>query len=59
MSFYLIAAFGGPIVGPLSGSFMAQETTYRWIFWALTIMAGVSFIAGSSRSLISSACASC
>lgn len=51
MSFYLIAAFGGPIVGPLSGSFMAQETTYRWIFWALTIMAGASFIAGSSRSL--------
>lgn len=46
MSFYLIAAFGGPIIGPLSGSFLAAATTYRWIFWLLTIMAGISFIAG-------------
>lgn len=27
MSFYLIAAFGGPIIGPLSGSFLAAATT--------------------------------
>ncbi|KAJ9091619.1 hypothetical protein QFC21_007159 [Naganishia friedmannii] len=47
MSFYLVAAFGGPIIGPLSGSFLAAATTYRWIFWLLTIFSGVSFLAGA------------
>jgi hypothetical protein len=48
MSFYLIAAFGGPIIGPLSGSFLAAATSYTWIFWLLTIFAGVSFLTGTS-----------
>lgn len=47
MSFYLIAAFGGPILGPISGSFLAAATSYTWIFWLLTIFAGVSFVAGT------------
>jgi MFS family permease len=48
MSFYLIAAFGGPVIGPISGSFLAAATTYKWIFWLLTIFAGLSFVAGAS-----------
>lgn len=47
MSFYLVAAFGGPVIGPISGSFLAAATTYKWIFWLLTIFAGVSFVAGA------------
>jgi MFS family permease len=47
MSFYLVAAFGGPIIGPLSGSFLAAATTYKWIFWLLTIFSGVSLVAGA------------
>ncbi|KAJ9095218.1 hypothetical protein QFC20_006695 [Naganishia adeliensis] len=50
MSLYLIAAFGGPIIGPLSGSFLAAATSDTWIFWLLTIFAGVSFCAGAVAS---------
>jgi MFS family permease len=48
MSFYAIAAFGGPVVGPIAGSFLAEATSWRWLFWLLVIFAGISFLAGTS-----------
>lgn len=48
MNFFVVAAFGGPVVGPIAGSFLAQEEGYRWLFWLCLIFSGVCFLAGAS-----------
>ncbi|EPQ26102.1 uncharacterized protein PFL1_06310 [Pseudozyma flocculosa PF-1] len=46
MFIYTCAAFGGPVLGPLCGGFLAGENPeshrWRWIYWLLTILGGVS-----------------
>lgn len=48
MNFFVIAAFGGPVIGPIAGSFLAQEAGYRWIFWLLLCFSGVCLLIGAS-----------
>ncbi|KAF2136055.1 uncharacterized protein K452DRAFT_303075 [Aplosporella prunicola CBS 121167] len=43
---YSLAPLLGPVVGPIAGGFIAQNTTWRWVFYATSIAAGVVSGAG-------------
>ncbi|EMC91832.1 hypothetical protein BAUCODRAFT_152196 [Baudoinia panamericana UAMH 10762] len=34
---YSLAPLIGPAAGPIAGGFIAENTTWRWVFWAVTI----------------------
>lgn len=38
MSLYSLGPLLGPAVGPVAGGFVAQYTTWRWTFWATSIV---------------------
>ncbi|KAF4814993.1 MFS transporter prlG [Colletotrichum siamense] len=40
VSVYSLAPLLGPVLGPAAGGFLAEYAGWRWIFWALCIMAG-------------------
>ncbi|RWA14779.1 hypothetical protein EKO27_g355 [Xylaria grammica] len=50
LSIYSLAPLVGPAIGPIAGAFIAQNTTWRWAFYATTIAdaviqgAGVFFL---------------
>ncbi|KAI0460190.1 major facilitator superfamily domain-containing protein [Xylaria acuta] len=50
LSIYSLAPLLGPAIGPIAGAFIAQNTTWRWAFYATTIAdaliqgAGVFFL---------------
>ncbi|KAJ5595433.1 uncharacterized protein N7459_001641 [Penicillium hispanicum] len=46
VSIYSLAPLLGPAVGPIAGAFVAERTTWRWVFYATSIAAGVIQIAG-------------
>ncbi|KAJ9633931.1 hypothetical protein H2199_009180 [Coniosporium tulheliwenetii] len=37
IAIYSLAPFVGPAVGPIIGGFIAEGTTWRWIFWVVSI----------------------
>lgn len=37
ISIYSVAPLIGPVVGPIAGAWIAQETTWRWVFRSSTI----------------------
>ncbi|TCD61997.1 hypothetical protein EIP91_007637 [Steccherinum ochraceum] len=37
MAIYSLAPLLGPVIGPMAGAWIAQKTTWRWIFWSITI----------------------
>ncbi|KAG9236349.1 MFS multidrug transporter-like protein [Amylocarpus encephaloides] len=41
ISIYSLAPLLGPAVGPIAGGFIAQTTTWRWVFYATTIADGI------------------
>ncbi|KAK2736183.1 hypothetical protein FQN57_000857 [Myotisia sp. PD_48] len=46
IAIYSLAPFIGPAIGPIAGGFIAQFTTWRWIFWSTSIAdAGVQILA--------------
>ena len=43
---YSLAPILGPVIGPIAGGFIAEKTTWRWVFWSTSIVAGVIQAAG-------------
>ncbi|TCD68281.1 hypothetical protein EIP91_011247 [Steccherinum ochraceum] len=45
LAFFTLAPFAGPSIAPLVAGFMATSgVSWRWIFWVLTLFAGVCLI---------------
>lgn len=45
MAIYALCPVLGPSLGPLAGGFIAENTTWRWAFWATTIADAVILVA--------------
>ncbi|KIJ54785.1 hypothetical protein M422DRAFT_200684 [Sphaerobolus stellatus SS14] len=43
---YSLAPILGPVIGPVTGAWVAQLTTWRWIFWSTSIVCGVVQVFG-------------
>ncbi|KAM0450711.1 hypothetical protein ACHAPV_010320 [Trichoderma viride] len=39
MGIYTLAPLLGPVVGPIAGGFIAEYTTWRWVFWSSSVAA--------------------
>ncbi|KAG6816236.1 hypothetical protein H0H87_007563, partial [Tephrocybe sp. NHM501043] len=46
MSVYSLAPLVGPSTGPLVGGWIAERTTWPWVFWSVSIADGLLQIAG-------------
>lgn len=46
IAIYTLAPLLGPIAGPIAGGFIAQTTTWRWVFWATSIAAAAIQLLG-------------
>jgi len=46
ISIYSLAPLIGPAVGPIAGGFIAENTTWRWVFYATTIADALIQITG-------------
>jgi multidrug resistance protein len=45
ISIYSLAPLLGPAVGPIAGGFIAENTTWRWVFWSTSIVdAGIQVL---------------
>ncbi|KAI0639582.1 MFS polyamine transporter [Trametes polyzona] len=43
---YSLAPLLGPAIGPVAGGWIAERSTWRWVFWATSIAAGIVQIFG-------------
>ncbi|KAI0055281.1 MFS polyamine transporter [Artomyces pyxidatus] len=46
IAIYSLAPLIGPVVGPIAGAWIAERTTWRWVFWSTTIADGIVQILG-------------
>ncbi|KAK8030366.1 MFS general substrate transporter [Apiospora arundinis] len=46
MAIYSLAPLLGPSIGPIFGGFIAENTTWRWVFYATSIATGIMQVAG-------------
>jgi len=44
MLVYSFCAFGGPVIGPLTGGFLYVSGNWRWIYYLLAIFAGLNTV---------------
>ncbi|OSD03245.1 MFS polyamine transporter [Trametes coccinea BRFM310] len=42
IAIYSLAPLLGPAIGPVAGGWIAERSTWRWVFWATSIAAGIS-----------------
>ncbi|CDO72952.1 hypothetical protein BN946_scf185007.g6 [Trametes cinnabarina] len=42
IAIYSLAPLLGPAIGPVAGGWIAEKSTWRWVFWATSIVAGIS-----------------
>ncbi|KAF2157531.1 MFS general substrate transporter [Myriangium duriaei CBS 260.36] len=45
MALFSMGPLIGPVAGPIAGAFLAENVSWRWIFWVITIAAGVVCVA--------------
>ncbi|THV00271.1 MFS polyamine transporter [Dendrothele bispora CBS 962.96] len=43
---YSLAPLLGPVVGPIAGAWIAQRSTWRWVFWSTSIVDAAIQVAG-------------
>jgi multidrug resistance protein len=43
MAAFSAAPFVGPAIGPLVGGFLADATSWRWLYWIQLILSGIAF----------------
>ncbi|CAM1508653.1 Fc.00g055010.m01.CDS01 [Cosmosporella sp. VM-42] len=43
---YSLAPLLGPVLGPVAGGFIAQYSSWRWVFWSTSIVAGIVQVTG-------------
>ncbi|EPQ50360.1 MFS polyamine transporter [Gloeophyllum trabeum ATCC 11539] len=41
IALYSLAPLLGPVVGPVAGAWIAERSTWRWVFWSTTIVDGI------------------
>ncbi|CAL8579930.1 hypothetical protein XPA_005661 [Xanthoria parietina] len=41
MAIWAMGPLMGPVIGPVAGGFLSQAKGWRWVFWLITILAGV------------------
>ena len=41
LALYSLAPLLGPTIGPIAGGWIAQRSTWRWVFWSTSIAAGI------------------
>lgn len=46
MGVYTMAPMLGPVVGPIAGAWIADRTTWRWVFWSSSMAAALVQVAG-------------
>ena len=46
MALFSLAPLLGPSIGPIMGGFIAENTTWRWVFYSTSIATGVMQVAG-------------
>jgi MFS family permease len=46
ISIYSLMPLLGPAIGPVAGGFIAENTTWRWVFWSTTILDGFIQLSG-------------
>ncbi|OBZ79510.1 hypothetical protein A0H81_01194 [Grifola frondosa] len=46
IAIYSLAPLLGPVIGPIAGAWIAELSTWRWVFWSTSIAAGVIQIFG-------------
>ncbi|KAJ5633879.1 hypothetical protein N7528_001721 [Penicillium herquei] len=45
MALWSLGPLFGPIIGPVVGGYLVDGTNWRWVFWVLSIVGGVSTVA--------------
>ncbi|KAI0318767.1 major facilitator superfamily domain-containing protein [Amylostereum chailletii] len=43
---YSLAPLLGPVIGPLTGAWVAEKSTWRWVFWSTSIVDAAVQVAG-------------
>ncbi|TFY69980.1 hypothetical protein EVJ58_g103 [Rhodofomes roseus] len=46
IAIYSLAPLLGPVIGPVAGGWIAERSTWRWVFWATTIVAALIQLCG-------------
>ncbi|KAF4548501.1 Efflux pump radE-like protein [Elsinoe fawcettii] len=41
MSIFSMGPLMGPVIGPIAGAFIAQDISWRWVFWIISIASGI------------------
>ncbi|PNS19650.1 hypothetical protein CAC42_7494 [Sphaceloma murrayae] len=45
MAIFSMGPLVGPVIGPIAGAFIAQEVSWRWVFWVISMAAGLVTVA--------------
>lgn len=41
MAIFSMGPLMGPVIGPIAGAFLAQDVSWRWIFWVIAIVVSI------------------